>query len=841
MTKQEKDDLRLTDIEGGNYVYCSYTFKYVKEVEIIYENNPCSYQKLIIAKYYTEGPACLTLGHEELTPYPIIVELETPKVTNMDKLNVKIGNNNPTSTSVAAEYIQYTSTFEFDVIYESPNYDFMVQLPIEGKKPIFLEQLDSKIYKYLEIDSVTGALAKTAESELTVTLRDAITANELPKQFVLDSTNNLDSVFSNKFTLSEDGKTIKVIFDLTECVTSYEFKLSYISQCNKRIYYEGTTRAAKNYLTSAKYDISAKTVTLTYGDSFLKDGSNKPDKIKIKNKEYTPTTKTGSKKVLIITMTDTLNGIYEITSIYGKESYIETVQLVINGNLKVKPTSEGKSVDIGFNEQWMEITLDNNAFDGLFLINYQKQDKDENILDAETLSYVIDKNNKKILRIYTANIKYAFGYDYYYLIKDLSGNLTSIYHVTVKDNVKITINQHYYKYPATVTIQATGVDYLFAKVVGQRKENTLTKSGNTFTYKPSAKEELVEIYYQRKGENYENKFSEMIFIYENIENIFESSLIDCVYSQSNIYNLNIKFKEGFDTSYLTFKVDDEVVAASYSLSYQPGATRTYRIYDGSFVLYEKKITFSSLEININSVTANGESIEIPISSTCPIKGLQIKDNNELKDLDCDTKKCTYKSKTINGVYYIYYNGKMISQAITPTLSVKVATFLVEYPQIVIPGNEFALRISSKNFDIKKLTAVELTHGDNTVDTFTSDKFVYNGNEIKITLSIKSQTDTITKCKVKVNNDYSDEIAITIRNTPITVLFDSFFSINVEKKLNVKIVSTVLSSGTFTIKSAITDKGLKFEGAECQLNKDCGLQVEVSDYKGKTGKSYLTIE
>ena len=28
----------------------------------------------------------------------------------------KIGNNNPTSTSVAAEYIQYTSTFEFDVI-----------------------------------------------------------------------------------------------------------------------------------------------------------------------------------------------------------------------------------------------------------------------------------------------------------------------------------------------------------------------------------------------------------------------------------------------------------------------------------------------------------------------------------------------------------------------------------------------------------------------------------------------------------------------------------------------------------------------------------------------------
>ena len=195
---KEKADLKLPELENGKYIYCSYTFTYLKEVEIIYENNPCTYQKLIIGKYYIDGPECLTLGHEELSPIPSIAILETPKIANMDKLNVKIGTNNPTSYSISAEYSQYTSTFVFDVIKESPNYDYMVQLPIDGKRPIYLESITSKIYRYMDMINVEGSLAHVKEAKLVVTLRDAITEDELPQHFYLDSTTNKNFLIFQK-------------------------------------------------------------------------------------------------------------------------------------------------------------------------------------------------------------------------------------------------------------------------------------------------------------------------------------------------------------------------------------------------------------------------------------------------------------------------------------------------------------------------------------------------------------------------------------------------------------------------------------------------------------------
>ncbi|MCQ2815962.1 MAG: hypothetical protein MJ252_01730, partial [archaeon] len=831
MTEQDKDNLRLT---GDKYALCRYKFSYIKQLEITYDSNPCSKSYLILGKYSIAGPECIVLGHEELTPYPTYITLETPKVEGMNKLNVVIGTNNPTSVSISDESIQYSSFYEFAVISESPNYDYMVQLSTEGKSPIYLDSVDAKIYKYIDMKSVSGTIQPgNKEVKLTVTLAKAITKADMPLIFFLDSTQNRDAANSKGMTLLEGGKAIEVTFDLTG-ITSTEFLFGYIMGCNKEVDFPDYLRASSssNFVTAAKYDKSTLTVTLTFAKATNAYG--KPDKVILGGKEYTLTQK--SMTQMTFKVDESLSGRYLITTVYGKNKYEENAYVIINGKRIVKPTIEGKEYSEGYSEKWMELTMNENAFDGLFMITYQRYQGDgETILESRSIAYTVDNTNRKILRLYTEGIVYNSAYKYTYVITDLSAQVDTFFTITVKGGISIKVDKHFYKSGTTVSISASGVDGLYSKLIGSNKYKKIEKSGNYYVYHPESAEEQLEIYYTLDGGKTLKLFGERIFIYSKIEDILEISLEDCVYTKVGYYDMTTKAKSGIDMTYLKFTFNDVEVTSSYRYYYTTGTSGTYKIADGNNVLYTKTISFTDFSVtSFNLETKNGK-ITIPISATCAIKGLIIKGIYEYP-LTCDKSSCTFEPKDGDSKYIIYYGTYAISRQIIITYEFSYSTILITYPEITPVGQDFKVYISSDNYDVSKITAVDFVHGNSNVVKVTN--LVMSGNSIIITVKLESASDTITKIILYVGTLKKD-VSVLIKSASFIIIADGFYSMKTER-LAIKLSASI--NGSMVIKSAKTDKGLTFGGATCEYNKVCLLALnKPSDYSKYIGKNILTIE
>ena len=168
-------------------------------------------------------------------------------------------------------------------------------------------------------------------------------------------------------------------------------------------------------------------------------------------------------------------------------------------------------------------------------IFYLDEEVDEDIHRSQAqLEYVVDAQNKKIIRVKTADINYELGLKYEFTLFDLSSGKSSTYKIGVNpESPEIRLPRHFYQFkernnPPKCIIEAKGIAHIYYKEQNKDYLHEIVKTNEGYIYTPQNFEEQVEIYFKIKEDGQEELFGEKLYIFpyeENARMVFNSSTL----------------------------------------------------------------------------------------------------------------------------------------------------------------------------------------------------------------------------------------------------------------------------------------------------------------------------